>query len=167
MKKRSLFLVLAISLFLAFTPMTVSAHHGSTSYSHEVRLGLYIDSNGNWRYGWHYHRTTTPTPQPKPKKKVYPTSVSIMKPGEKIYIGDSIKLYPLYTPSSTTVTGVTWSSSNNKIASISASGTLKALKIGKVTITVKTSNGKTSKRIINIRERKAKSIKLKNCTLSK
>lgn len=68
----------------------------------------------------------------------------------------------MYTPSKTTVTGVTWRSSNNKIARISASGTLKALKIGRVTVTVKTSNGKTSKRIINIRERKAKSIKLKS-----
>ena len=160
MKKRILSLALAISLLLAFVPMNVYAHHGLTSYGNVRLLGLYLDSYGIFRYGWHSHWNSTPTPKPEPK--VYPTSVSIKKPGKKIYVGDSIRLYPSYKPSNTNVTSVTWRSSNSKIAKISDSGKLKALKIGRVTVTVKTSNGKTSKRIINIIERKAKSIKLKN-----
>ena len=160
MKKRILSLALAISLLLAFVPMNVYAHHGLTSYGNRRLLGLYLDSYGIFRYGWHSHWNSTPTPKPEPK--VYPTSVSIKKPGKKIYVGDSIRLYPSYKPSNTNVTSVTWRSSNSKIAKISASGKLKALKIGRVIVTVKTSNGKTSKRIINILERKAKSIKLKN-----
>lgn len=57
--------------------------------------------------------------------------------------GKSITLKATSTPSSASDKGLTWTSSDSKVATVK-NGTVNAKKAGKTTITVKTSNGKTA-----------------------
>lgn len=59
---------------------------------------------------------------------------------KKVREGNSITLTPTLTPSNAK-TSLTWSSSNDKIATVSQNGKVEGLKAGKTTITVKASNG--------------------------
>jgi uncharacterized protein YjdB/tetrahydromethanopterin S-methyltransferase subunit B len=163
MKKNSFLIILLMMLIFTFMPTTVSAHHRGTSYWSEYRYGPYQDSYGNSSIGWHRHLSPVPTPAPQPiPQAVYPTAVLLPKQNIKIYVGDYVTIQSTFIPSNTTVKSVTWHSSNKKIARINGDGRLKALKVGKVKIIVKTSNGKTAKMVLHIQAHKAKSIKLKS-----
>ncbi len=59
----------------------------------------------------------------------------IVNGNTKISVGESITLKTTVTPSNATNKGVTWSSSDNKTATVSSSGVVKGLKAGTVTIT--------------------------------
>lgn len=73
--------------------------------------------------------------------KVPSTSVSINKTAATIKVKKTIKLKATMNPKGST-DSLTWSSSNKKCATVSKDGTVKGLKKGTVTITVKTSSGK-------------------------
>ena len=51
------------------------------------------------------------------------------------FVGDSVLLTAVFTPSNTTVKDITWSSNNEAIATVSNDGTVKAVGEGRVTIT--------------------------------
>ncbi len=74
-------------------------------------------------------------------QEVSPTGVSISGPTE-VYVGNSINLIATVEPNSATNKSVTWSSSNNSIATVDGNGKVTGVSEGEVTITVKTSNGK-------------------------
>ena len=77
-------------------------------------------------------------------KEVQAASIKLNKSSVKINVGESVTLKAAVSPSNTTNSKVTWSSSNKKIAAVSASGVVKGIKAGTVTITAKTNNGKTA-----------------------
>lgn len=75
-------------------------------------------------------------------KKVYPTSVSLNYSSLVSILGDNYSLVATLSPSDTTERGLTWTSSNSDVASVSSSGALTiGKKAGTATITVTTDNG--------------------------
>ena len=75
------------------------------------------------------------------KAKVYPVeSVSLDKTSYEMTEGDEFTLTATVKPDNATNKNITWSSSNNSVASVS-NGKVTALKAGAATITVKTEDG--------------------------
>lgn len=74
-----------------------------------------------------------------------PTKVALNLSGTvKLKKGNTLQLSAILSPA-TAESALTWKSSDKKIATVSASGLVKAKKKGTATITVKTKNGKTAK----------------------
>ena len=74
---------------------------------------------------------------------INPTAVSLNISSKSIYVGDSFNLIATVSPSNATNKQITWSSSNNKVASVN-NGRVTGIGAGTATITAKTSNGKTA-----------------------
>ena len=80
--------------------------------------------------------------------KITVTSASVsvrsikLKKTASVYVGKTITLTPSITPNNATNKGVTWKSSNKKIATVDKNGRVKGVKSGKATITVTTKDGK-------------------------
>lgn len=72
------------------------------------------------------------------------TSVTLDVATKTIKIGEGFKLTATVKPDNATDKSVTWTSSNASIATVDASGNVKGVKDGEVTITTKTTNGKTA-----------------------
>ena len=77
---------------------------------------------------------------------VYPTSISLSAASSSISIGGTSQLTVGYTPSDTNVKNVTFTSSNNSVATVSTSGLVTGVSQGNATITAtaETANGTTS-----------------------
>ncbi|MEQ9287625.1 MAG: Ig-like domain-containing protein [Cyclobacteriaceae bacterium] len=67
--------------------------------------------------------------------------LSISAPKKTLKPGKSLKLTAEFSPSTATYQGVTWSTSDNSLASIGSDGMLTANKTGMVTVTGKSSDG--------------------------
>lgn len=77
-------------------------------------------------------------------KVVEVTSVAIQNKGsERMAVGESMNMIASVLPSNAKNKIVSWSSSNEKVASVSKTGKIKALEEGSTDITVKSTNGKT------------------------
>lgn len=81
-------------------------------------------------------------------EKVEPTNIKLDKTDEKIFKGDSITLKATLEPEDVTEKTVTFSSSDNTIATVTKDGVVEGVKAGTVTITAKTQND-TKKLLIN------------------
>ena len=81
--------------------------------------------------------TTTKNPTSTNKKA---TSFSISASKTKINVGESVKLNTTFSPSGASLESITWTSSNNKIATVDKNGVIKPKRTGIVTITAKTSH---------------------------
>lgn len=71
-------------------------------------------------------------------------SFSISNKIEEIEVNRRATLSPLFEPNNTTYKEINWSTSNDEVASISSTGTIKALKVGNTIITGTTLNGITN-----------------------
>ncbi|MGP1991170.1 discoidin domain-containing protein [Zobellia laminariae] len=105
-----------------------------------VRYVGYGNSSNNWnnllemKVGANTGGTTTiPT-----------TGVQVGRDQLDLSIGQTAKLNAAVQPSDATHQGVTWSSRDDKIATVSQDGTIKALATGSTIVTLKTSNGNHS-----------------------
>lgn len=97
---------------------------------------------------------------------VKPTSVKLSKTSVNIVVGRSYKLKATVNPSYADNKKVKWTSSNTSIATVSSDGTIKAKKIGSVTITCKTLSGaKTATCKVKVLPVKATSVKLNKTNL--
>ncbi len=65
------------------------------------------------------------------------TGLSLEKTSVGVLPGKTVQLNPVFTPSNTTETGLTWTSSNTAIATVDSSGVVTGVKNGTVTITAK------------------------------
>jgi len=74
-------------------------------------------------------------------RDVYVDGISINKSKAELYVNEKIDLDVTVTPHNADETGVQWSSSNKKVASVSADGIVKGLSPGRTIITVKTLDG--------------------------
>ena len=84
-------------------------------------------------------------------KEIKVKSIEINEIDEsKISIGGEIQLSATILPKGVTKKKVTWTSSNEEVATVSETGLLKIIGYGDVTITAKTSNNKVSEKNINI-----------------
>lgn len=73
-----------------------------------------------------------------------PTGVSITSSSEELWKGEGLQLYATVTPADATNRKVTWSSSNTKVATVSADGYVTAVAGGNCTVTAKDSAGHTA-----------------------
>ncbi|MBS7007909.1 GH25 family lysozyme [Anaerostipes sp.] len=89
------------------------------------------------------------------------SSIKLNKTSLKLKNGSAYTLKKTIAPSNAGSKSVTWSSSNKKIAAVSASGKITAKGVGKATITVKTSNGKKAACRVTVRPKTNKIKKLK------
>ena len=78
----------------------------------------------------------------------YATGVKLNRANLAMSAGESYTLKATVLPKDATNKDVTWSSSNKKIAKVSSKGVVKALNSGKATITVKTADGKFTKKCV-------------------
>lgn len=78
------------------------------------------------------------------------TAVTIDKTSDNIKVGEKYQLTYTINPTNAEVGSVTWSVSNNKIASIDKAGVLTAKSPGTIYIGIETSNHKTSSISINV-----------------
>lgn len=93
-----------------------------------------------------------------------PSKVKLNKTKLSLKKGASKKLKYSFTPNDAKST-VTWTSSNKKVAKVSASGKVTATGYGSTVITVKTSNGKTATCKVTVPAPKVKKIKLNKTKL--
>lgn len=85
------------------------------------------------------------------KTKVNAVKLTLNRSTLSLKKGYSSRLTASITPVTAT-NGVTWSSSNKSVASVSSAGTVKGLKAGKTKITAKTSNGKKATCTVTVTE---------------
>lgn len=71
----------------------------------------------------------------------YAKNLTLTAPSTTVNVGVGMQLKALVTPTNTTNKKVTYTSSNTSVATVSASGMVKGLKPGTVTITAKTTDG--------------------------
>ncbi|WP_394916239.1 Ig-like domain-containing protein [uncultured Robinsoniella sp.] len=119
-------------------------------------------------------KVTVNIPKPvEPTKPVTPdkpsvsaTSIKLNKPSLTLYKGKTYTLKATVKPK-TYNSGIKWSSSASKYATVSSKGKITAKKSGRTVITAQTKSGKKATCIIKVKERKATKVKLsrKNLTL--
>lgn len=69
------------------------------------------------------------------------TGVSLDKTSDELEVGDTLKLTATIEPADATNPNVTWSSSDENVATVDENGTVKAVAAGTAVITVKTADG--------------------------
>lgn len=95
------------------------------------------------------------------------TGITLKQKDHTINVGESLQLVATIEPSNAANKTISWSSSNDKVATVSKSGVVKGINAGKVTITAKTNNNKTATCIIRVSiPAKSISINKKSTTLS-
>lgn len=72
-------------------------------------------------------------------------SISLNKETTELWVNETEKLTVTYDPQDATTQSVTWSSSDNSVATVTPDGTITAVGKGTATITAKTSNAKEDK----------------------
>ncbi|MGN1418330.1 MAG: Ig-like domain-containing protein [Acutalibacteraceae bacterium] len=100
-------------------------------------------------------------------KNVTPQSVKLNATSASIKIGSSKALKATVSPAQAANKSVKWTSSNTKVATVSSSGVVKAVGVGKATITCTTvSGGKKATCKITVIPIKASSVKLNRTSLT-
>ena len=96
------------------------------------------------------------TPENPTVTDVKVTGVTLNKTTLSLTEGDSSKLTATVAPSNATNKNVTWKSSNTSVATVDASGNVKAVKAGTATITVTTKDGShTATCTVTVKEKPA------------
>nr|MBS9768926.1 Ig domain-containing protein [Flavobacteriaceae bacterium] len=101
------------------------------------------------------------------KQAVAVVSVSLDKTTATITVDDKLQLTPTVAPNDATNKGVTWSSSDETVATVDENGKVTALKAGKTIITVNTKDGNktaTCEVTVNAKEIKVTSVLLDKTT---
>lgn len=80
------------------------------------------------------------------------TGITISSSNEELWKGNVVQLIAIVTPSSATDKTVTWSSSDNKVATVTSDGLVTAVAGGQCVITAKNSAGKTDSCRITVYE---------------
>lgn len=98
----------------------------------------------------------------KPAEPVPVTGVSVSPESAEIFMGATTQLTAAVEPENADIKDVTWSSSDESIATVDASGLVTGIKAGNADITVTTKDGgKTAKAAITVKEDTVKDIVLK------
>ena len=120
-----------INSFEATPKLTMYGYSGSTAQDFAKRNGIrFLDI-----------RTAEPSV----------TSITLSAKSANMKAGSTFTLKATVKPDNAIIKSVTWTSSNSKIASVSASGKVTAKKAGTAVITGMTINGKSAKCTINVR----------------
>lgn len=102
----------------------------------------------------------------KVSKYVKTKDVELNKSKKTLNVGDTYTLKATVSPSNASIKGVTWKSSNTKVAKVSSSGKITAVGKGTATITVTTKDGKIKDKCkVTVKTVKVKSVKLNETKL--
>ena len=88
------------------------------------------------------------------------TSIKLNKTKKTVYLYTSYQLTATIKPSDASDPTVTWTSSNESIATVSTAGEVYGVAKGKATITATAANGKKAKCVVTVKAKKVKSVKL-------
>ncbi len=177
MKKR-VFSIFTICILLITMSMSAFAHGGKTDGSG----GHKDNKNKSGLGGYHYHcggypahlhtngvcpyksggSSSSSSSSYSAPKTVYATKVNVSNMPSKINAGDSVELKGSAYPSNAEDKTISWESSDNSVATVSSNGLLKAVGVGTVVISAKTSRGTTSKFNLTVNEVVAESITIEN-----
>ena len=105
------------------------------------------------------------TPSQPSQGTISPTGIKLDKASANIKIGSTVQLKATVIPNNATNTAVTWTSSDNNIATVSG-GVVTGKKIGTVVITAKTHNGKTATAKITVISGSSTTIPVTGLTVS-
>lgn len=83
---------------------------------------------------------------------IHPTSLSISKTSDIMTVGNTDTLTSTVSPSNATNQAVTWTSSDNAVATVDATGKLTAIAPGTVTITATTDGNKTASCAVTVND---------------
>ena len=149
--KTSLELNLGDESKLVATVMPNGAKNKSVTWESSDSKVVSVDANGNIKALKAGKATITVTTKEGnytaeatitvKKKIVDVTGVELNKKSLNLTIGDKAKLTATIKPSNATNKELAWTSSNTSVATVDASGNIKALKEGTATITVTTKDG--------------------------
>lgn len=95
-------------------------------------------------------------------ENIFPQAISLSKSNVELKKGKTITLSCNFSPSNVNVKNVTWTSSNESVATVSSTGTVSALTTGTTTIKCVTDNGLSKTCHIVVNEIKATSILIKD-----
>jgi len=96
-------------------------------------------------YTWTFPTIVDAIVNPYKPGYVAVTGVTLSPTKDTVAVGDTSQLTAIVTPSNATNTAITWTSSNEAIATVSSTGLVTGIAAGKATITVTTLNiGKTA-----------------------
>ena len=79
---------------------------------------------------------------PTEEKEIIVSSVTLNTTNSTVFVGDDLKLKAVVTPNDATNKKMTWTSSNESVATVDQNGNVKGISAGTAIITVKTDNGK-------------------------
>lgn len=97
-----------------------------------------------------------------------PTKIKLSSTKKTLGVGQTYTISKTVSPSGAYTGGITYSSSNSKIATVNSSGKITAKKKGTATITVKTANGKTATIKITVKKAPSKiTLSAKSKTIKK
>lgn len=107
------------------------------SYENGVRpvLNLNLSSSNLWRYAG------TVCSDGTVKEPVLVTGISLKNNNVSLSVGDTCQLQTTVAPANATNKGVTYQSSNTKVATVNAKGLVKAVSVGTTVITVTAKDG--------------------------
>lgn len=86
-------------------------------------------------------------------KIIPPTGVLLNSKSEYLLIGDKVKLEATITPANSNAKSLTWTSSNQDVASVDSEGIVSGISEGIAEISVTTSNNKTAKCTVTVGDR--------------
>ena len=98
-------------------------------------------------------------------KKLEATGVTVSPSKAEVKIGELLSLSAKVTPDEAEQK-VTWTSSDTSIATVSRNGVIKGIKVGTVTVTAKTANGKTATCKVTVKPVEVSSISLDKTSAS-
>jgi len=83
-------------------------------------------------------------------EEIYPANISLNQSVVSLGIGRTLQLRATLQPSTTTATGIVWTSNDNAVATVDSNGLVTALSPGEVTITATTQNMLTAHCVITV-----------------
>ena len=100
------------------------------------------------------------------EEPVFPSEVTLDQTAATLYPDGALQLKAVLSPKNVNQTGLTWSTSNSKAASVDQNGLVEAKGIGTADITVKTQNGKTAVCHVTVKDRPITKINLNMTAVS-
>ena len=92
--------------------------------------------------------------------RVPDTGVMITPNKVKVYVGESLTLNAVVSPSNATNKNVSWSSSNTDIATVTSNGAVNGIRDGQAKIIAVTASGNSATCTVTVKEIKASSVKM-------
>ena len=126
-----------------------------TQYRYRTRTRTYHFYQWSSWSAWQDAAITATATKEVEQRTLYraqPNSVSLNYSSTSLDVGGSVALSATISPSTVPDKGITWSSSNSAVATVSANGTVTAVAAGQAVITAKTVNNLTAQCTVTVKQ---------------